>query len=105
MFDPNEIIEENSMVAMLVKANISLLQRCLKSKNKAVFNTAIDNLIEASNNYGPALNKHLPVILPLMRKRQDLIKDNEQVMLMVEALKLNGGTEAERILKIIPLTK
>jgi len=93
------------MVAMLVKTNISLLQRCLKSKNKAVFNTAIDNLIEASNNFGPAMNKHLPVILPLMRKRQDLLKDNPQVTLMVEALAFNGGTEAERLLKMIPLTK
>ena len=93
------------MVAMMVKMNISLLQRCLKSKKKDVFNTAIDNLIEASNNYGPALNKHLPVILPLMRKRQDLLKDNEAVPIMVEALRINGGTEADRILKIIPLTK
>ena len=83
LFDPNEIVEDNSMVAMLVKTNISLLQRCLKSKNKAVFNTAIDNLIEASNNFGPALNKHLPVILPIMRKRQDLIAGNEVVEVMV----------------------
>ena len=61
--------------------------------------------MEASNNFGPALNKHLPVILPLMRKRPDLVKDNEKVVQLVETLRMNGGTEADRILKIIPLTK
>ena len=79
LFDPNEIVEENSMVGMIVKTNISLLQRVLKSKNKALFYAAIENLMEASENFGPALNKHLPVILPLMRKRQDLVKNNEKV--------------------------
>jgi len=51
----------------------------LKSKNKGLFFVAIESLIEASTNYGPALNKHLPVLIPLMRKRPELLKDNAKV--------------------------
>jgi hypothetical protein len=64
------------MVAMIVKTNVTLLEKCLKSKNKNLFYAALDNLIEASNNFGPALNKHLPVVLPLIRKRPDLTKNS-----------------------------
>lgn len=68
------------MVALIMKTNVNILQKVLKSKNKALFYCAIDNLIEASDGFGPALNKHLPVILPLMRKRPDLCKSNAKVM-------------------------
>jgi len=91
------------MVAMIVRSNVTLLGKCLKSKNKNLFYAAIDNLIEASNNFGPALNKHLPVILPLIRKRPDLTKNSAQILHLIEALRGNGGTEAERIIKLIPL--
>jgi hypothetical protein len=86
LYEPNEIIEENSTVGVLVKNNINLLQRVLKSKNKGLFFVAIESLIEASTNYGPALNKHLPVILPLMRKRPELLKDNPKIYELIEAL-------------------
>jgi len=74
----------------------------LKSKNKALFFCAIDNLIEASDGFGPALNKHLPVILPLLRKRPDLVKANpSKINELIEMLRANGGTEADKILKIV----
>ena len=66
LFDPNEIVEDNSMVAVIVKQNVNLLQRCLKLKNNDIYFAAIDSVINASENFGPALNKHLPVILPLV---------------------------------------
>ena len=69
LFDPNEIVDDNSVVADLVRQNITLLQRCLKSQSKAVFFAAIENIKMASDNFGPALNKHLPIILALIKKR------------------------------------
>ncbi len=57
------IVEENSVLANLVKNLMQLLQKCLVSSNKAIFIAAIENLKGASNNFGPALNKHLPVVL------------------------------------------
>ena len=75
LFDPNEIVEDNSMVAVIVKQNVNLLQRCLKLKNNDIYFAAIDSVINASENFGPALNKHLPVILPLVAQRQDLSND------------------------------
>jgi len=66
LFDPNELIEENSVVATLVKTNIVLLQKCLKSQSKAVYFAAIENIRSASDNFGPAINKHLKIILPLV---------------------------------------
>ena len=66
IFDPNEIIDDNCIVAQMVKQNITLLQKCLKSSNKALYFAAIDSLINASNMYGPALNKHLPYLIPLV---------------------------------------
>ena len=66
LFDPNEVVDDNSVVADLVRQNISLLQRCLKSSSKAVFFAALENIRMASGNFGPALNKHLPIILPMI---------------------------------------
>lgn len=60
---------------MIVKQNTMLLQRCLKSKSKDLYYAAIDNLVSASDNFGPALNKHLPIILPMVAKRQDLANE------------------------------
>ena len=79
LFDPNEIVEDNSMVALIVKQNVNLLQRCLKSKNNDLYFAAIDSVINSSENFGPALNKHLPIILPLVAKRQDL-SENERIL-------------------------
>jgi len=72
LFDPNEIVDDNSMVAQIVKQNVSLLQKCLKSQNKAIFYAALDSLKNASSMFGPALNKHLPHIIPLVQKKQEL---------------------------------
>jgi len=69
LFDPNERIDDNSVVGQMVKTNIALLQKCIQSKNKSVFGAAIENLKNTSNNFGPALNKHLPVILPIIKKK------------------------------------
>jgi hypothetical protein len=74
------IVEENSVLAQLVKTNITLLQKCLTSSNKAIFIAAIENLKyprsplnvsyrNASNNFGPALNKHLPIVLQLVKRK------------------------------------
>lgn len=94
LFDPNEIVEDNSVVAQLVRQNIGLLQRCLKSRSKAVFFAAIENIKMASDNFGPALNKHLPIILALIRKRQDLAS-TERLQSLKETLLTNGGYEAK----------
>jgi len=57
------VIEENGVLALLVKQNMQLLQKCLISSNKAVFIAAIESLKNASNNFGPALNKNFPIML------------------------------------------
>ena len=90
------------MVAMIVKQNVSLLQRCLQSKSKDLYFAAIDNLVNASDNFGPALNKHLPVILPLVAKRQDLASD-ERIGRLKDALCFNGGDQAEAMLEKYPI--
>jgi len=38
------IVEENSVLAQLVKTNMQLLQKCLVSSNQAIFLAAIENL-------------------------------------------------------------
>jgi hypothetical protein len=38
------VVEENSLLATLVKQNMQLLQKCLVSSNKAIFIAAIENL-------------------------------------------------------------
>lgn len=72
LFDPNEMVQENTVVGQLVKTLILMLQRCLKSKNQSIFNAALQQVSDVSDNYGPALNKHLAVIWPLIEKRKDL---------------------------------
>jgi hypothetical protein len=57
--------------------------------------------MEASDGFGPALNKHLPVILPLLRKRPELVKGNPKVNELIEMLRANGGKDADKILKIV----
>ena len=74
-----------------------LLQRCLKSKSKELYFAAIDNLVKASDNFGPALNKHLPILLPLVAKRQDLAND-ERISQLKDILCFNGGDEAEAMI-------
>lgn len=97
LFDPNEIVEDNTMVAQIVKQNTMLLKRCLKSKNKSLYFAALDSLRSASDNFGPALNKHLPVLLPMVAERGDLAGDDHIVDLHFTLLE-NGGTMAERML-------
>lgn len=94
LFNPNEIVDDNSLVADIVRQNITLLQRCLKSKSKAVFFAAIENVKMASDNFGPALNKHLPIILALVKKRQDLAA-KERLASFKQTLLTNGGNEAK----------
>ena len=79
-----------------------LLQRCLKSKTRELYYSAIDNLVSASDNFGPALNKHLPILLPLVAKRQDMAND-ERIHRLKEALIYNGGDAAEAMLERFPL--
>jgi len=76
LFDPNELVEDNSLVADIVKTNIVLLQKCLKSSSKAVYLAAIENIKMASENFGPALNKHLHIIVPLIQKKQQLANED-----------------------------
>jgi len=99
LFDPNEIVDDNCMVAQMVKQNVTLLQKCLKSSNKAIFYAAIESLNNASNMFGPALNKHLPHILPLVKAKQDLASD-ERIATLVKTLKSNGGDDADKILSM-----
>eukprot|EP00347_Sterkiella_histriomuscorum_P010627 403375543 len=94
--DPNMIFDENSVLAQLVKTNIQLLQKCLVSQNKAIFIAAIESLKNASNNFGPALNKHLPLVLQLVKKKQDLAAV-ERIHELKEILIQNGGEEAELV--------
>jgi hypothetical protein len=72
---------------------MQLLQKCLVSSNKAVFIAAIENLKNASNNFGPALNKHLPVMLQMIKKKQDLAS-TERIRELQAILIANGGHEA-----------
>ena len=102
LFDPNDIVEDNSMVAMIVNQNTRLLQRCLKSKSKDLYFAAIDNLVQASDNFGPALNKHMPVLLPLVAKRQDLAND-DRIQRLIDAISFNGGEKADAMLALYPL--
>lgn len=84
------------MLASLVKTNMQLLQKCLSSSNKAIFIAAIENLKNASNNFGPALNKHLPLALQFVKKKQDLASV-ERIHELKAILIANGGSEAEII--------
>ena len=102
LFDPNDIVDDNSVVGAIVKQQIVLLQKCLKSQSKAVYFAAIENIRQASENFGPALNKHLHIILPLVQKRQDLAS-NERIGMLRAALLEFGGTEAEKMLLVYPL--
>ena len=82
---------------MMVKQNVLLLQKCLKSSNKAIFIAAIESINNASHMFGPALNKHLPIIIPLIQKKQDLAND-ERIANLKTTLRSNGGKEADCIL-------
>ena len=79
-----------------------LLQRCLKSKSKELYFAAIDNLVKASDNFGPALNKHLPILLPLIAKRQDFASD-DRISQLKDVLCFNGGDDAEAMIDKYPL--
>ena len=104
LFDPNEIVEDNTMVAQIVKQNTMLLKRCLKSKNKDLYFAAIESLRNASDNFGPALNKHLPVLLPMVAERSDLA-DDDRIAHLHFTLQDNGGDMAEEMLSKYPILK
>lgn len=74
-----------------------MLQRCLKSKNAAIFSASLDQVESVSDNYGPALNKHLHIIWPLVEKRKDK-KSSEKIINLRNTLIENGGSEAAKIL-------
>ena len=78
------------------------MQACLRSRSKDLYFAAIESLIDASDNFGPALNKHLPVLLPLIAKRQDLCSD-ERILRLRDALCFNGGDAAEVMFTKYPL--
>ena len=78
------------------------MQRCLKSKSKELYFAAIDNLVKASDNFGPALNKHLPILLPLIAKRQDFASD-DRISQLKDVLCFNGGDDAEAMIDKYPL--
>lgn len=73
---------------------MQLLQKCLVSSNQAVFIAAIESLKNASNNFGPALNKHLPLMLRMVKKKQDLASI-ERIHELKAILIANGGEEAQ----------
>ena len=58
--------------------------------------------MNASDNFGPALNKHLPILLPLVAKREQIAND-ERIHRLKEALIFNGGDAAEVMLERFPL--
>ena len=66
--------------------------------SKEIFFAAIDSIKNASNMFGPALNKHLPVILPLIKKKQDLAS-GERIQSLKDTLIANGGDEAKKCLE------
>ena len=66
-----------------------MLQRCLKSKNAAIFSASLDQVESVSDNYGPALNKHLHIIWPLVEKRKDK-KSSEKIINLRNTLIENG---------------
>ena len=48
LFDPEDIIDDNSLVAKLVKTDVMLLQKCLKSNNKKIYFAAIESIKQRS---------------------------------------------------------
>lgn len=56
----------------------------------------------ASNNFGPALNKHLPIVLELIKKKQDLAS-TERIAELQEILVNNGGEKAEEVITRVKL--
>ena len=73
------------------------MQKCLKSSNKAIYQAAIDSLKNASMMFGPALNKHLKHIVPLVLSKADLVK-RDRIDDLFKVLVVNGGDEAKHIL-------
>ena len=49
----------------------------------------------ASDNFGPALNKHLPVLIKLVKKREGLAS-RERMAEFRSVILENGGTDAMR---------
>jgi len=47
----------------------------------------------ASNNFGPALNRHLNIVLPLIKRKQDLAS-SDRIHELKDTLIMNGGEEA-----------
>ena len=73
------------------------MQKCLKSSNKAIYQAAIDSLKNASSMFGPALNKHLKHIVPLVLKKATLV-NKERINDLFKVLVAYGGDEAKHIL-------
>ena len=63
---------------------------------------AIENLKQASDMFGPALNKHLPIVLTLVKKRQDLASRDRIYDLKVTLI-ANGGEDAKAIVDMMEL--
>lgn len=101
LFNPNDVVEENTVCGNVVKQIITLLQRCLKSKNQSIFNAALEQVSDTSDNYGPALNKYLYIIVPLMEKRKDK-HTKDKISNLRQTLLENGGEEAIKILSQYP---
>jgi hypothetical protein len=49
--------------------------------------------------FGPALNKHLPYIIPLVQKKQDLANP-ERIGSLKQTLEKNGGDDAKKLLSL-----
>ena len=49
--------------------------------------------------FGPALNKHLPHILPLVKKKQDLAA-KDRLLSLKDTLETNGGEDAKKMLSL-----
>jgi hypothetical protein len=83
------------MSHLIDQSYIHSCHRKLKVRNTPLTASYYRN---ASNNFGPALNKHLPIVLQLVKRKQDLAS-TERIHELKEILLRNGGTEAEKIVR------
>ncbi|CAI2378306.1 unnamed protein product [Moneuplotes crassus] len=82
-------LEENPMVDVILNNIFNILNKCLASTNKALFNAALMQIKSASNMYGKSLNKHIPKICTLVNKKHVLYK--AQIKELCGTLMTNGG--------------
>ena len=63
------------MVDTIINNVTRILTACLKSTNKSLFKSALDQLEKASTQYGRSINKHLPMTLALVNRKYIMYQD------------------------------